>query len=286
MLHIVQLVLSGSAETPQIFCAETAAHAAFVECTKRYWAQSYAAYCERNGVSSGDFSSAERFVASFDLADRSRIHYWVVTPEDAGSAGLGQLLPGGADLLERRERVLQLAREVEQASGAIRERLAELLDAVATLGSDGTGRNDQFVPTAQGDDQSGQTATFEIPPPSAAQDAAPPSARKYDAGAWKAYVQSVMNMCGGNRGEFHLFTRHDWRQAVYGNETGFEYWEWVAVQIDEHVEKARNAGYSVVGDPDQPGYYRFRTPDGTVSDSADETEDEAWCRAGLHLERK
>jgi hypothetical protein len=95
-----------------------------------------------------------------------------------------------------------------------------------------------------------------------------------------------MNMCGGSREEFHLFNRHDWRQAVYGNETALEYWEWVAVQIDDHIHKARHAGYAVVADPDQPGYFRYRTPGGIVSDAADETEDEAWCRAGLHLEGK
>lgn len=285
MLHIIQVILSGSAEIPMAFCDETAAHAAFVGCAKKYWAQSYAAYCERNGASSDCFSSAQDFVASLDLADRSRIHYWVVTPVDAGAAGLEHVLPGSAELMERREHVLRLAREVERASGAVREGVAELLDAIATLSGDDAGRNEQSVPSVQRRDQPGRLATHELPSPPAPQKAPQPSDRTYDPGKWKEYIESIRYSCGGNR-EFHLFDRHSWRQAVYGNETDFEYWEWVAAKIDQYIEKAHNAGYAVVNDPDDPGCYRFRAPDGIVSDISNDTEGEAWCRAGLDLEAK
>jgi ADP-ribose pyrophosphatase YjhB (NUDIX family) len=150
----------------------------------------------------------------------------------------------------------------------------------ASSGSEPTGSS------APGRDRPRRLAAAEMAPEAAAPAAAPSSAEKHATAEWKAFVQSVMNMCGGSREEFHLFNRQDWRQAVYSDKTGLEYWEWVAVQIDDHIEKARQAGYAVVEDPDQPGSYRLRAPDGTVGDVADETEDEAWCRAGLHLEGK
>src|SRR5512133_1930007 len=95
MLHIVQVLLSGSAETPRVFFDEGAARAAYVECAKKYWNQSYAAYCEGRGLDGTSFSSAQAFVAGFDLADRSRIHYWSVTPEDGAGS-----LPTGLEVLQ------------------------------------------------------------------------------------------------------------------------------------------------------------------------------------------
>src|SRR5512142_410549 len=125
MLHIVQVVLSGSAEAPKVYLDEAAAQAAFVECAKTYWAQSYAAYCERNGVDCALFSSAQAFIASLDLADRSRIHYWALPPEDAGAAGMARL-PGLAELNKRREEIELLVRDVEQASGVVSRGLTDL----------------------------------------------------------------------------------------------------------------------------------------------------------------
>jgi ADP-ribose pyrophosphatase YjhB (NUDIX family) len=139
---------------------------------------------------------------------------------------------------------------------------------------------------AFGGDAPGRMPLAAAVTPAAAPEATPSTAEKYATDEWKAYVETVKRICGGNRGEFHLFNRHDWRLAVYSDATALEYWEWVAVQIDDHIEKARHAGYTVVEDTGQPGCYRFRAPDGTVGDRADETEDEAWCRAGLHLEGK
>jgi hypothetical protein len=282
MLHIVQVVLAGGAEIPRVFFDETAAQAAFVACAKRYWAQSYAAYCERDGVNGDFFSSAQAFVATLDLADRSRIHYWNVTPEDAGAGSASGLLPGAAALKERREHLLRVAREVEEASLTVRDGLTELLDAIAGLSGDAADTGVQPMKPGADQDAPGRLATTELSSP--APEAPQPSAERYNTREWKEYVESIKSMCGGNRSEFHLFNRYDWRQAVYGSETAFEYWEWVAVQIDEHIEKAQRAGYSVVDDPDKPGHYRFRTPEGVVSDISNEAEGEAWCRAGLHLE--
>ena len=289
MLHIVQVVLSGGAETPKVFLDEAAAHAAFVDCAKTYWEQSYAAYCERTGVDADSFSSAQAFVAAFDLADRNRIHCWSVTPADAGAGIFDTLLPGAAALQERREQILRLADEVEQASGIVREGLTELLDTLAGLTGTATARDMPPVLPVSGQDAPGRLAATELPaselpatqPP---QEAPQPSAEQYNTKEWKDYVESIKNMCGGSRSEFHLFNRYDWRQAVYSGETTFEYWQWVAVTIDRYIERAQQAGYAVVPDPDKPENYRFRTPEGVVSDISNDTEGEAWCRAGLHLE--
>ncbi len=281
MLHIVQVVLSGNAEAPKLYLDEVAAQAAFVECAKTYWAQSYAAYCERNGVDSTQFSSAQAFIASLDLADRSRIHYWTLTPEDAGAAGLASL-PGLAELNKRREEIELLVRDVEQASGAVSRGLTELLETVAVLTGEGTG---VAAPPAV-KDAPGHLAAAEVPSTPPTETPPQPSAEMYTTKEWQEYVESIKNMCGGNRSEFHLFTRHDWRQAVYSGQTSFEYWEWVAATIDHYIEKAQQAGYSVVEDPDKPGCYRFKTPGGVVSDISNEAQGEAWCRAGLHLEGK
>ena len=83
MIHVIQVVLSGSAEIPKLFFDEAQAHAAFVECAKECWAQSYPAYCDRTGVNPDSFSSAKAFIKSFDLTDKSRIHYWLVKPEES-----------------------------------------------------------------------------------------------------------------------------------------------------------------------------------------------------------
>jgi hypothetical protein len=288
MLHIVQVVLTGSAEPPQVFLDEAKAHAAYVAVARKYWATSYATYCERNGVDGDSFSSAQAFVASFDLADRSRIHYWNITPEGAG-ADVSQLLPGVAALVERREQIQRLVQEVEQASGIVREGLTELLGFVA--GVTGEESCAPVRPSASEDrDTPGRFTPAEFPagePVAEAADATPQhDDAYYKSKEWKSYVESIMNMCGGNRSEYHLFSRYDWRQAVYSNETPFEYWDWVAATIDDHIERAQKAGYAVVDDAEKPGHYRFRTPDGVVSDISSEAEGEAWCRAGLHLKGK
>jgi len=282
MLHIVQVVLSGSAETPQSYFAEDAAQAAFVDCAKKYWAQSYAAYCERGGLDGDCFSSAQAFIATFDLADRSRIHYWSLTPEDA-PAGCADSLPGMELLKEQRERIERLARNLEQASGAVREGLSEVLETIAGLTGEGTALAARPAGEQDTPDRPGTAESTSSPTPKRAPQ---PPKEMYSTKEWKEYVETIKNMCGGNRSEYHLFTRHDWRQAVYSEQTPFEYWEWVAATIDHYIEKAQQAGYSVVPDPDKPGRFHFKAPDGVVSDIATDTEGEAWCRAGLHLEGK
>lgn len=266
MLHIVQVVLSGNAEAPQVFLTEEAARAAFVDCAKKYWAQAYASFCERSGLDNTCFSSAQAFVATFDLADRSRIHYWSVALEGGPAGDLSAV----AALKGEGERIGRMVRDLEQAAGSLLETIAGL-----------TGDDTVAAPRPAGEPDAPRPLA---PPEPAAAPATAQLPELYGTREWKEYVETIKNMCGGSRSEFHLFTRHDWRQAVYGEQTPFEYWEWVAATIDHYIEKAQQAGYSIIPDPEKAGRYRFRTPDGVVSDIATEAEGEAWCRAGLHLE--
>ena len=279
MLHIVQVVLSGVAEIPKLFFDEATAESAYVDCVKEYWAQSYPAYCDRNGISRDCFSSATAFFKTFDLVDKSKINYWIVTPEESGLDTLNPLLLDPESLRERREHILRKTEEVKQASLAVREGLTELLDNIADLTAAVTGLD--VLPT---DDQHVDRPEGESGLPSSLLPHEEPEeiAEKYKTPEWGKYVESIKNMCGGSWSEFRLFSRHDWRQDVYGNSTAFEYWEWVAAKIDTCIGKAEHAGYSVIEDPDQPGHYMFKTPDGIVSEISCTTEEEAWCHAARH----
>ena len=279
MLHIVQVVLAGSAEMPQVFVDEEAARAAFVACAKKYWSQAFAAHCEKTSVDSESFSSAQAFVATFDLADRSRIHYWSTEPVDAPCG----TQPGLGRLAEQQRLIERLAGEVERASGAVRDGVTELLATIAEVTGEKVGAAVQ--PVTEPDEPRPLAAVNDSTSP-APQALPQPAVAPCTTREWKEYVESIKNMCGGSRNEYHLFTRSDWRQAVYGGQTSFEYWEWLAATIDHYIEQAQRAGYAVIPDPDNPGRYRFRTPDGIVSDIPTDAEGEAWCRAGLHLEGK
>ena len=281
MLHIVQVVLSGIAEIPKLFIDEAKAESAYVECAKEYWAQSYSAYCDQNNVSRNCFSSAKAFVKTLDSVDTSKINYWIVKPEDTGLDKLNLLLLGPESIEERREHILRLTKEVEQASLAVKEGLTELLDKIAGLADNVNGldvllTDDQYVDRPEGD--------IGLPPSKLPQEVPEEIDEKYKTPEWEKYVESIKNLCGGSWSEFRLFTRHDWRQEVYGNSTSFEYWEWVAAKIDNCIGKAENAGYSVFEDSDQPGQYKFKTPDGIGSELSCNTEEEAWCHACLHFD--
>jgi hypothetical protein len=278
MVHLVQVLLSGCAEAPRAFCEETAARTAYVAAAKKYWAQSYAAYCERSGLDSNDFASAQAFVAGFDLAERSRLHYWTIKAEDAP----GGQLAGLTVLQEGRQRLAQLAATLEQTSAAVREELTLLLASITPLPDETAVAAPRPTGAADSPRSLGGTEPAAAPVKAAVQ----PATDTYNTKEWHDYVETIKNMCGGNRSEYHLFTRQDWRQAVYSNQTAFEYWQWVAATIDDHIERAQQAGYGVEPALDMPGHYRFRTPDGSLSDSLSPAEGEAWCRAGLHLDGK
>jgi hypothetical protein len=280
MLHIVEVVLSGIAEIPRLLFDEAKAESHYVECAKEYWPQSYSEYCEQNGVSRDCFSSAKAFAKTFDSAEKSKINYWIVKPEDIGLDKLNLFLLGSELIKERRENILRLTKEVEQTSLAVKEGLTGLLDKIAELtdhvnSMDLPSTDDQHV----GRPERVPGLLSSILP----QEGTEEIDEKFSTPEWKEYVEFIKNISGGSRSEFRLFTRNDWRQDVYSNSTAFEYWEWVAAKIDRCIEKAQNAGYSVVEDSDHPGEYRFKTPDGIVSEISCDTKGEAWCHAGLHL---
>jgi hypothetical protein len=280
MLHIVQVVLSGGVEVPQVFVEQSQAEAAFVACAKQYWKQSYASFCEKAGSDADSYATAQAFVASFDLAERSRIHVWSVPLETAGADDLEHLLPGVAVLQKQREQIQRLVDEVAQAAGVVREGITEVLGVIAGMPAAAEPATDKQPPTVERN-QPGRLKS--VAPPTVP--STPQTARtELDSEKRKAYVGSIMIMCGGNRSEYKLFTRSDWRKAVYDNEATLEYWGWVTAQIDAHIEKAQQAGYSVIDDSEQSGCYWFQTPDGVVSETPCKAEGEAWCRAGLHLE--
>jgi hypothetical protein len=239
MLHIVQVVLSGIAEIPRLLSDEAKAESHYVECAKEYWPQAYSAFCEQNSVSRDCFSSAKAFVNTFDSAEKSKINYWIVKPEDIGLDKFNLILLGTEPIKECREDILQ----------------------------PGTPESDDGLPSSM------------VP-----QEEPKEIDEKFSTPEWKEYVEFIKNISGGGRGEFRLFTRNDWRQDVYSNATAFEYWDWVAAKIDRCIEKAQNAGYTVFEDPDHHGEYRFKTPEGIVSEISCNTKGEILCHAGLHLD--
>lgn len=271
MLHIVQVVMWGVAETPRLFPDEAKARAAYVEYAQKRWEQRYAAYCEHHGVGSDSFASAHAFVKTIDVSEKSTINYWPLNPEEAGLGDSKSVLCGA----EREE-----FRHVAEGIVAVKEGLARLLDDVSNL-ADRVARLD--VPPAKA--RSGGEAEKPAPPPSLPPQVKPePVPETYATPEWKAFVGTIKRLCSGSRNDFYLLPRDDWRQDVYSNRTSLEYWDWAADKIVKYKEKAKDASYSVIEDPDSPGCYKFANREGIASEECYDSEWEAWCAAGLHLE--
>jgi hypothetical protein len=298
MLHIVQVVFAGVSDTPQVFLDQAKAESAFVEQVKKTWKQSYPVHCEASGVEIDAIASAKSFLETLDLSEKSRINYWVVGPEDADLAGMLREL---AEFRQRQENVGKLVRQVDQKSSAIRDRLTGLLDDIAKLSGhfEDTGASPNEIPGGWpglpgGLPFAAGPAFGSTPTPAPASTPTPASvpakcveegecAEIYTTKEWKNFVGMIMNTSGGNRSEFSLLPRTDWRQAVYSDETHLEYWDWAAEMIHKYKEVAAKAGYAVVEDQDSPGHYRFRIPEGTVDETSFYSEWEAWCYAGMQL---
>lgn len=275
MLHIVQVVFAGKAETPQVFLDQAGAESAYVDQVKKHWKQSYSAYCGDHGVGTDSFASAKAFLETLGLAEKSRINYWVVNPDDAGLDKMKHL----EWTEQRREKIDSLVKQVEQKSAMVKEGLTGLLDDLAQL-TECFGASDGPPAEVQAVGAEGETA----PSPSVAKQQEPEEdAEKYTTNEWKIFVGSIMNMCGGSRGECSLLPRPDWRQDVYSNATSLEYWDWVAAKMKKYREEAEKADYTVIEDPDSPGHYKIRTLEGTVAETSFYSEWEAWCHAGMNL---
>ncbi len=268
MLHVVQVVMWGVAEKPRFFPNEAEARAAYVASAVKQWGQRYTAYCEHHGVGDDSFEAAQAFVKTIDVSEKSTFNYWTFDPKEAG-LGDAHTGPGPEEF-----------RQVAVGIGTVREGLTRLLADVSHL-AERCARVD--VPPVEAEAVSGPATAG--PPPSAAPEAAQEGdPATYATPEWKTYAGTIRRVCCGSRNQSDLLPRDDWRQDVYGSRTSLEYWDWVADRIMRYKEKAQNAGYAVMEDPDAQGWYRFADREGIPSEDRYDSEWEAWCAAGLHRE--
>lgn len=263
MLYVVQVVLWGVVEAPQLFIDEEKAQAAYVQWARKHWEQRYSAYCEHHGVSNDSFASAQAFVNSIDVSEKSKIHLWTFNPEEAGLNSMKQ---------PAQEEFRQAAKEIV----AVRDGLAQLLNGLSILA-------DRFSPMDASPGEA-QTAVPEKTAPSIPvlpQEESDSDPQKYTTPEWKNFVGTITRLGSGIRNEFYLLNRDGWRRDVYSNRTSLEYWDWVADRIVKYKDKAKSTGYSVFEDPESGGY-RFKNREGVESEESFDSEWEAWCAAGLY----
>jgi hypothetical protein len=272
MLHIVQIVMWGVAETPQLFVDEEKARTAYVECVKKHWAKRYSAYCEHHDLNGDSFASAQGFVSTIDVSEKSHIHYWTF---DADEAGLGDSKSplSGAEMEE--------ARHVAEGLVAVKTGLTQLLEDLSAL----TDRFSRMGLSPEEPQAAEAPETIAPSPSTVRQEMQESDPATYKTPEWKEFVGTVMGL-GGGRNEFYLLRREDWRQDVYSNLTSLEYWDWAADRMMKYKERAKNANYSVIEDPESPGCYKFINQEGIESEYCGDSEWEAWCAAGLELEAK
>jgi hypothetical protein len=265
MLHVVQVVLWGVAEKPQLFIDEDKAQAAYVQWARKHWEQRYSAYCEHHGVSSDSFASAQAFVNSIEVSEKSKIHFWTFNPEEAGLNTMKQ---------PAQEEFRHAAKEIV----AVRDGLIQLLNDLSTLA-------DRFAPMDASPGEAQTVVPEKAAPsiPALPQEEPESDPQTYTTPEWKKFVGTITRLGSGSRNEFCLLNRDDWRQAVYSNRTSLEYWNWVADRIVKYKEKAKNVGYSVFEGPES-GCYRFKSREGLESEESFGSEWEAWCAAGLYQE--
>jgi hypothetical protein len=265
MLYVVQVILWGAAEKPQLFADEEKAQVAYVQWARKYWEQRYAAYCDHHGASSDAFASAHAFVKTIDVSEKSKIHFWAFQPEEAGLNAMQQ---------PAQEEFRQAGKEIV----AVRDGLAQLLNDLSSLA-------DRFAPmdASPGEAQAAVPEKTSPSLPALPQEEHDSDPQTYTTPEWKKFVGTIKRLGSGSRNEFYLLHRDDWRQDVYSNRTALEYWDWVADRIVKYKDKAKSASYSVVEAPESGGY-RFRNREGVASDESFDSEWEAWCAAGLYQE--
>ncbi|HJV34030.1 hypothetical protein [Geomonas sp.] len=269
MLHIVQVVKWGVAETPQIFTVETKAQAAYVESADKQWDQRYQAYCEHHGLKKEAFTAARAFVKSIDVSEKSTVNFWSLPFQELGQ-----------DDAQRSARAEEESRRLAVEIVAIKEGLTQLLQDVSKL-ADGYARHDSAPMDAQGSEQ---PAASTSPPPPAAQQKQESDPDKYTTKEWSVFVADIRRLCSGSKNECSLLPRGAWRNDVYSNATSLEYWDWVADRMEYYKERAKAAGYSVNTEFDSPDYLKFANKEGDASEESYPSEWEAWCAAGLYLE--
>jgi hypothetical protein len=267
MLYVVQAVMWGVAETPQLFTDEAKARSAYTACVNRCWEQRYSAYCEFHGVAVDAFPSAQAFVKNLDISEKGTVNYWTFDLEELESG-----LKKGLTVAQGEEFAAEIA--------AVRDGLTRLLEDVSRLADSVAGLD---AVSAESPIPGG--AEQEVPVSSVLQRKKPESdPEKYRTTEWKNFASTIKRLCCGSRNDCDLLPKDAWRQDVYSNRTSLEYWDWVADRFAEYREMAAGAGYTVAEEVAAPGGYRFANRQGITSEGTYVSEWEAWCAAGLHLE--
>jgi len=271
MLYIVQVIVSGIAAPPRVFADRSCGEKAFIALIREHCAVAFAEYCSAQGADPESFTTARAF-ADARSGEKVCFAYWELMIEADGEAAKPVQLS-----LQSREPVLKAATEAQQQVLAVQTDLRGLAEKL-------TGMSQELIHLqnllgAEGEETDADEASGAAEVSKPAQVALD---EKYLTAEWQDFVQSLIRMCGGNWGEFPLLSRQDWRHAVYSNHTTLQYWEWVAITIDQAIETARTAGYTVEEDGEQSGHFAYLTPTGERSSTLYEMEDLAWCAAGLH----
>ncbi len=269
MLYIVQMIVSGTAAQPRVFADQTNAQAAFIALVREHRAAGFAEYCAINQADPESFATAKAFAGTGAGAG---FCFWEQALEaDGGAVNQVQRPPQG------RQPVLEAAAETQQQVLGVQTELRCLTEKL-------TGMSQELIrlQSLLGEEDAGVGSAEASGAPELTTPEPDTLDEKHQSAEWQEFVQSLMQMCGGNWGEFPLLSRQDWRQAVYANDTTLAYWEWAAITIDELIERAKTNGYAIEEDGQQSGHFAYLTPTGGRSSTLYEMEDLAWCAAGLH----
>ncbi len=269
MLYIVQMITSGTASHPKAFANQAQAQKAFTDLVREHCEEGFAEYCARIGADPASFSTAKAFADAGSRGELT-VHYWELSLEEEEEKTIRSQQPSPS-----RKPVLKAAAETQQQVLGVQAELRGLTEKLAGMSQELIRLQDLLG------DESDEAAEVSDAP-ELSQPEPEPLDDKYQTAEWQDFVQSLIQMCGGNFGEFPLISRQDWRHAVYSNQTTLQYWEWVAMTIDQSIERAKAGGYAVEADREQAGHFAYLTPTGERSSTLYELEDLAWCAAGLH----
>lgn len=274
MVYLVQMIKAGAVVQPWVYVDPTSAQQAFLVLVQEHAAADFSQYCALHGADGESFAAAQAFAATAGGKDAS-FFYRPLALEGEGEAAkplqlpLTSRKPALSALTETQKQVLGVQADLRALTEKLTGMSQELIRLQSLLGDGGEG------------EAAKPTEVPELIKPKA--DALE---EKYQTAEWQDFIQSLIGMCGGNRGEFPLLSRQDWRQAVYDNHTMLQYWEWVAFTIDQAIERAKTRGYTIEEDGAQSGHFAYLTPTGERSATVYEMEDLAWCAAGLDAARR
>lgn len=271
MLYIIQMIASETVDPPRVFTDQTSAQTAYIALIREHRETSFAQYCTNNETDPDSFATAKAFADTL-CAEDILFCYWELDI-DTNVADSKQLPLSS----QNREPVLKAAAETQQWVWSAQTKLRTLSEKLTDMNQELTRLQTLLDVDREGAGSDEAPVTPELPkPPPAAMD------EKYQTAEWQDFVQSLIRMFGGNWSEFPLLPRDDWRQAIYGNHTSLQYWEWTAITIDQLINRAKTNGYAVEEDSEQSGHFTYLTPTGKGSSTLYDLEDLAWCAAGLH----